>query len=89
MNVYAGSPGFRLQVDGTPFTPVMKIYFDGVEMATNYVNPNKLSTEISANMIAQPGQRTIAVQTRWSPLLEYDRAECQSAAQADGAIYRG
>jgi len=63
MNVYAGSPGFRLQVDGTPFTPTMKIYFDGVEMATSYVNQNKLSTEVSANLIAQPGQRVIAVRT--------------------------
>ena len=62
-NVYAGSKGFRLEVNGDRFTPDARIYFSQTEMPTTYVSPQKLLTEISANMIAGEGPRQIIVQT--------------------------
>lgn len=62
-NVYAGSAAFRLQVDGEFFTPDSKIYFNQAAMPTTFLNSQRLSTDIPANMIAQEGQRSIEVRT--------------------------
>lgn len=62
-NVYAGSKGFRLEVNGDHFTPDSRIYFSQVELPTTYVSPQKLVTDISSNLIAQEGPRQIIVQT--------------------------
>ncbi len=62
-NLYAGSPGFRLEVNGDRFTPDSRIYFNQVEMPTTFINEQKLITDIPANLIAQEGPRQIVVQT--------------------------
>jgi hypothetical protein len=60
--VYAGSQGFRMEVNGTGFTPDTKIYFNQNQLPTSYVSPEKLSTNIPANFITQEGPRQIIVQ---------------------------
>lgn len=61
--VYAGARGFRLEVNGDRFTPDARIYFSQTEMPTTFVSPQKLTTEIPSNLIAQEGGRQIIVQT--------------------------
>lgn len=62
-SVYAGSRGFRLEVNGDRFTPDARIYFSQSEMPTTYINPQKLVTDIASNLIAGEGPRQIIVQT--------------------------
>ena len=62
-NVYAGSAALTMQVDGEYFTPESRIYFDQKEMPTKFISPQRLSTDIPANLIAQEGQRQIIIQT--------------------------
>lgn len=62
-SVYAGSQGFRLEVNGDKFTPDSRIYLNQVEVPTVFVNGQKLVTDLSANMIAQETQIQIIVQT--------------------------
>lgn len=62
-NVYAGSKGFRLEVNGDKFTPETRIYFNQSEMPTRFVSEQKLTTDIPANFIAGEGPRQVIVQT--------------------------
>lgn len=62
-SVYAGSQGFRLEVNGDKFTPESRIYLNQVEMPTIFVNAQKLVTDLPTNMIAQETQIQIIVQT--------------------------
>ena len=61
--IYAGSKGFRLEVNGDKLTPDARIYFSQTEMPTTYINGQKLVTDIPANLVAQEGPRQIMVQT--------------------------
>ena len=62
-SVYAGSKGFRLEVNGDGFTPETRIYFGGNELQTTYVSPQKLIADIPASFIAGEGQIQIFVRT--------------------------
>lgn len=62
-SVYAGSKSFRLDVHGDKFEPNTKIYYNGSEMPTSFVNGQRLSTEISANLIAGGGSGSILVRS--------------------------
>ena len=62
-SVYAGAKGFRLEVFGERFTPDSRIYFNGSELPTTFVSPQKLTADIPANLIAGEGSRQIIVQT--------------------------
>jgi hypothetical protein len=62
-SVYAGSKGFKLEINGDRFTPDARIYFNQTQMPTVYLGPQKLTTEIQSNLIAQEGARQIIVQT--------------------------
>jgi len=62
-SVYAGSKGFRLEVYGDRFTPDSRIYFNGTELATTFISPQKLTADIAATLIAGEGSRQIIVQT--------------------------
>jgi hypothetical protein len=62
-SVYAGSRGFKMEVGGDRFTPDARIYFNQTEMPTTFVSPQRLSTTIPDNLIAQEGPRQIIVQT--------------------------
>lgn len=62
-NIYAGSRGFRLEVNGDKFTPDAKIYFSQSLMPTNFVSAQKLTADIPANFIAGEGGKQIIVQS--------------------------
>lgn len=62
-SVYAGSKGFRIEVNGDKFTPEARIIFNGVEIPTTFISPQKLVGDISAQLIAGEGQRQILVQS--------------------------
>jgi hypothetical protein len=62
-NVYEGSKGFRIELNGDRFDPQSRIYFNQVEMPTIYVSPQKLMADIPANLIASEGQRQVMAQT--------------------------
>lgn len=68
--VYAGSKGFRLELNGDKFTPDAHIYWSQSEVPTTFVNGQKLVSDIPASLIAQEGPRQIIVQTtdgkKWS-----------------------
>ncbi|MEQ1921678.1 MAG: hypothetical protein ABL952_04135, partial [Pyrinomonadaceae bacterium] len=61
--IYAGSPGFRMDVNGDKFTADSRIYFNQSEMPTIFVNEQKLVADVPANFIQQEGARQIIVQT--------------------------
>jgi hypothetical protein len=62
-SVYAGSRSFRLEVSGDKFTPDALIFWNGSQLPTNFVSPQKLWADIPANMIAGEGQRSIEIRT--------------------------
>ena len=62
-SVYAGSKGFRLEVNGDRFMPDSRIYFNGNEIPTVFVSPQKLVADIPANLISSEGSRQVIVQT--------------------------
>lgn len=61
--VYAGQGTFRLEVNGQGIPADARIYFNQTQMPTTFVNDQRLTTEIQANLIAQEGSRQIIVQT--------------------------
>ena len=62
-SVFAGSKGFRLEVNGDKFTPDSAIYFNGNPLPTNYLSPQKLTADIPSNFIAGEGIIYILVRT--------------------------
>lgn len=62
-SVYAGSRGFRLEVNGDMFTPDAKIYFSQTLLPTTFVSPLRLTADVPANLIAGEGPRQIIVQS--------------------------
>ena len=62
-NVYARTGDFKLEAAGNTFSPDMRIFVDGRELATSYKSPQQLSTTISASLITAPGVRQVVVRT--------------------------
>ncbi len=62
-SVYAGSKGFRIEVNGDRFTPETVIYFNGNQLPTTFLSPQKLVADIPANFIASEGNIQILVRT--------------------------
>ena len=62
-NVYARTGDFTLEVAGDKFTPEMRIFVDGRELATSYKSPQQLSANVSASFIAAAGPRQVVVRT--------------------------
>ena len=60
-SVYSGSKTFRLEVNGDKFTPDSVILFNGGQLPTTFISPQKLVADIPANMIAGEGARVITV----------------------------
>ncbi|CAN5238795.1 hypothetical protein BH20ACI1_BH20ACI1_14440 [soil metagenome] len=60
-SVYAGSKTFRLEVNGDKFTPDSVILFNGSQLPTTYISPQKLVADIPANLINGEGARVITV----------------------------
>lgn len=61
--VFAGEPGFRIEVGGDKFTPDTAIWFGGAPLPTRFISPQQLSAEIPSNYIANGGQRNIEVKS--------------------------
>lgn len=62
-SVFAGSKSFRIEVSGDRYTPDAKIYFNNVELPTSFVNAQRLTANVPANMITNSGSPVIRVQT--------------------------
>jgi hypothetical protein len=70
-SVFAGSSGFRLEVNGLGFTPETRIIFNGQEVPTNFVNEQKVTAEIPSNFISGAGNAQIFVRTPDGKLFSY------------------
>jgi hypothetical protein len=62
-SVYAGSKGFRLEVNGDKFTPETAIYFAGAMLPTTFVSPQRLTADIPSNLIVNAGNMQIEVRS--------------------------
>lgn len=62
-NVYAKTADFTLEVSGDKFTPEMRVFVDGRELASKYKGPQQMSASIAAATISNPGLRQIQVRT--------------------------
>ena len=60
-NVYEGQNTFRLEVNGTQFTPDSYILFNGQPLPTTFISPEKLVAEVPANLILSAGPRQLSV----------------------------
>ncbi len=60
-NVYEGQNTFRLEVNGTQFTPDSYILFNGTPLPTTFISPEKLVAEVPANLILSSGPRQLSV----------------------------
>jgi len=62
-SVYAGSKGFRLEINGDRFIPDARIYFSQNEVPTTFISGQKLVADIPESFIAGEGPQQIIVQT--------------------------
>lgn len=62
-SVYAQTGEFKLQVSGDKFTPDVRVYVDGQEMATQFAGAQQLTATVPAFVITSPGVRQVAVRT--------------------------
>jgi hypothetical protein len=62
-SVFARTGDFPLQVGGDKFTPAVRIFVDGRAMQTRFVNAQQVATTVTADLIANPGNRRIEVKT--------------------------
>ena len=62
-SVWAGEPGFNLEVGGDKFTPETYVFLNGMQLPTRYISPQQLSAEVPKNFIADAGQKTIEVRS--------------------------
>ncbi len=60
-SVYSGAKTFRLEVSGDKFTPDSVILFNGSQLPTTYISPQKLVADIPANLITGEGARIVTV----------------------------
>ena len=62
-SVYARTTDFSLQVGGDKFTPAVRIFIDDRPMQTRFVNAQQVATTVTADLIANPGNRRIEVKS--------------------------
>jgi len=62
-SVFARTGDFSLQVVGDKFVPGVRILIDGRAMATRIISAQQVATTVTADMIANPGNRRIEVRT--------------------------
>ena len=62
-SVYARTGDFSLQVMGDKFAPGVRIVIDGRAMQTRIISAQQVATTVTADMIANPGNRRIEVRT--------------------------
>ena len=88
-SIYAGSQSFKLEVNGARFTPQSKIYFNGSEMPTAFINERRLTTEIPSNFIAAEGMRVVRVRTPDGSLYSNDQPLNVMASPKPNFTYLG
>jgi hypothetical protein len=62
-SVYGRTGDFPLQVVGDKFTPFVRITIDGRVMPTRFLSAQQLATTVTADLIANPGNRRIEVRS--------------------------
>jgi hypothetical protein len=62
-SVFASTGDFSLQVMGDKFTAGVRVVIDGRAMATRIISTQQVATTVTADMIANPGNRRIEVRT--------------------------
>lgn len=62
-SVFARTGDFSLQVVGDKFVPGVRIVIDGRAMATRIISSQQVATTVTADLIANPGNRRIEVRT--------------------------
>lgn len=62
-SVYAGSRGFRLEINGERMQPDARIYLSQTELPTTFINEQRIVADVPSGMIASEGPRQIIVQT--------------------------
>lgn len=62
-NVYAGTGEFNIEVSGDKFTPAARIMIDNQEVPTRFVDRQKLTGVVPAQMIVAEGARSVIVRT--------------------------
>lgn len=60
-SVYAGTNGFRLEVNGDKFTEDAVILANGSQLPTTFITPQGLTAQISDIMLANPGSIQISI----------------------------
>ncbi|HXF42305.1 MAG TPA: TIG domain-containing protein [Pyrinomonadaceae bacterium] len=60
-SVYAGSKNFRIEAVGDKFTADAKIYFNGIELPTQFVSPQRLAANVPSNMISSAGSAQVVI----------------------------
>ncbi|HEX8564445.1 MAG TPA: IPT/TIG domain-containing protein [Pyrinomonadaceae bacterium] len=65
--VYAQTGNFKLEIGGDKFTPDSRIYFGGMELQTQFVNPQRLTAQVPAQLISSEGEREIVVRSPSDP----------------------
>jgi hypothetical protein len=61
--VFAGSRGFRIEVNGDKFESTSHIYFGQSELPTQFLSPQRMVADVPASMIATEGPRQVIVQS--------------------------
>ena len=62
-SVFARTGDFSLQVAGDKFVPGVRIVIDGRAMPTRIISAQQVATTVTAEMIANPGNRRVEVRT--------------------------
>ncbi|HEY2867311.1 MAG TPA: hypothetical protein VGJ02_09480 [Pyrinomonadaceae bacterium] len=61
--VYAGSGTFRLEANGDKFDPSARLYFNQIELPTQFVSPQKLVANVPASLISSSLSAGVIAQT--------------------------
>jgi len=88
-NVYAKTADFTLEVSGDKFTPQMRVVIDNNELPTRYINPQQLSTNVPAAVIATPGERQVMVRSADAKLYSNTQAISVTAPPTPNYSYIG
>src|SRR5206468_2544410 len=57
----AGGPAFTLTVTGANFTTATIITWNGVNLATTFVNSTQVTASVAASLVAAPGSASVSV----------------------------
>lgn len=62
-SVYAGSKSLKLQVNGANFTEQTYVFWNGIQLPTNFLNAQNLTADVPATLIANEGLARIEVRS--------------------------